>query len=376
MQALAKYNTVFSQLLPFFQINQLDKCSKLEKGDKWVKKFFNKYLFVTMVYGLLARQWSLRLLENSLNPQTILRRKIGLPEVHRATISKALETRSAEIFGKHFSYLSDYYEDKCFKARRSGKGLTLIDATAIKLPPHLCDWADYKREAKEIKLHIIIDSVAEIPQFCRLTLGAEAEITVARNLVEQIPADRIVVFDNGYFAFDLLSKLVKRGIKFIVPLKQKTAYQVKRQTHLEQLPDDIVSDQIIAFNSHLAKKYNLVLRLIVYRNPATGELFTYLTNCFEQDSELMVEIYRQRWKIEIFFRWIKQNLKITSFWGTSRNAIEIQVWVALIVFLVVRAMALMSRIGKSRSPYYFFHFLRNKLFERTDIYLFLKLIIS
>lgn len=364
---MAKYNTVFHQILPFFRINSLDKLSRLEKADKWVKKFFNKHLLVTLIYGMLARKWSLRLLESSLNPQYALRRNTGLPEIHRTTISKALEDRSPEIFQKHFFHLLNDFESKCFSSRRCGKGLSIVDSTAVRMPPNLCDWADFKRGSKEIKFHILMESTAEIPEFCKLSLGTESDITVARSIVDKFPDDRILVADNGYFAYDFLQKLNQRCVEFIIPVMQKLVYKVEKEIPMEQLPDNIVSDQIVTFTSQFAKKYKLTLRLIVFRNPEDGELFTYITNCWELESEVVIEIYRQRWKIEIFFRWIKQNLKIKSFWGTSKNAVEIQVWIALMVYLVVRVLALISKDDDEKSPYYLYHFLRDKLFERTNL---------
>ena len=110
MQALAKYNTVFHQILPFFEINRLDRLSREQKADNYVKKFFNKYLLVTLVYGILARKWSLRLLENSLNPQTALRQMLNMPAIHRNTISQALQKRPVEVFRQHYFYLLKKYD--------------------------------------------------------------------------------------------------------------------------------------------------------------------------------------------------------------------------------------------------------------------------
>lgn len=358
---MAKYNTIFHQILPFFQLNHLEQTSRILHADKWVKKFSNRSLLITIIYGMLARKWSLRLLVNSLNPQSALRRLVKLCEIHRTTISKALENRSVELFSLHYFHLLQLYESKLFKLRKCGRGLTVIDSTAIKMPLHLCDWADFKRDSKGIKLHMVMESAADIPQFFQLTVGKEQEITIARTLVDKFPKDRLLVCDRAYFAFDFFRKLDQRGVKFVVPMKKGLAFKVIRKVAAGELPDDIIADQIVAFTSRIAAKHKPVFRNIVYRNPDDGKLWSCITNSYDLEAELLVEAYTFRWRIEVFFRWIKQNLKIKSFWGTSRNAVEIQVWAALMVYLVIRGLS------PYNSVYYFYNFIRDKLFERTKL---------
>ena len=316
---------------------------------------------------MLARKWSLRLLENSLNPQTALRGKMGLPEIHRTTISKALEDRSVDIFQRHYFHLLNSFASRCFKSRKCGRELTIIDATTIRMPPNLCDWADFKHGSKGIKLHMVMESTPDIPQFFKLSLGTEQEITIARTIVDKFPKDRILVCDKAYFAWDFFQRLDKRGVQFVIPAKRNLAFEVESEIPREKLPEDVICDQIVAFTSRIAVKYKPVYRRIIFRNPKNGEEWVYITNCWDPDAETIVEIYRQRWKIEIFFRWIKQHLKIISFWGSSRNAVEIQIWIALMVYLVMCALSLQSKWGNEKSPYYCYHFVRDKLFERTNL---------
>ena len=369
MQALAKYNTVFHQILPFFEINRLDRLSREQKADNYVKKFFNKYLLVTLVYGILARKWSLRLLENSLNPQTALRQMLNMPAIHRNTISQALQKRPVEVFRQHYFYLLKKYERECFIRMKCGGKYTAVDASVIRLPQNLCDWADFKQGLKGIKIHVVMETSLDIPEFQQLTLRNEQEITVARKIIGIFTKDRILVFDRAYFAWDFFAELCRRRAQFVIPAKRGIRFEVECEIPPENLPDDVISDEIVIFTGREAKKYHLALRSIVYRDPKSGEEWVYLTNCWDLDSETVVEIYRKRWKIEIFFRWIKQNLKINSFWGCTRNAVEIQIWIALIVYLTLRFLCLKSRWGDEKSPYYFYHFIRDKLLERADFFL-------
>ena len=367
---MAKYNTIFHQILPFFEINRLNRLSVEIIADKYVKRFFNKYLFITLVYGMLARKWSLRLIEHSLNSQTALRKMIRMPSVHRTTISKALENRSVEVFRQHYFFLLDKYQNDFFKLKKCGNGLTIIDASVIRLPQQLCYWADFERGLKGIKIHIVMESSLSIPEFQQLTIGNDQEITVARKILDKFPEDRILVFDRAYFAWDFFRDLCHRRIGFVIPAKKNVKFKVVSEISQEKLPDDVLADEIVAFTSREAKTFGKKLRRIVYRNPDNGKEWVYFTNCMELDSETVIEIYRQRWKIEIFFRWIKQNLKINSFWGTSRNAVELQIWVALTVYLVMLYLSMRSKWSNQKSPYYFYHYVRDKLFERTKLYIF------
>jgi IS4 transposase len=312
---------------------------------------------------MLARKWSLRLLENSLNPQKALRKQVKLCEIHRTTISKAMEKRSVELFRSHYFHLHQFYESKVFKSRKCGKGLTVIDATSIRMPLNWCSWANFKRNSKAIKVHLVMESGFDIPQFFKISLGTTQEITVARTLVNKFPKDRLLVCDKAYFAFDFFHNLDRRGVKFIVPMKNGLAFKALREVNASELSDDIAADQIVAFTSQIAAKYKPVFRIITYRNPNDGKVWRCLTNSYDLDAELLAEAYTLRWRIEVFFRWIKQNLKIKSFWGSSRNAVEIQIWAALMVYLVMRALSLRT------SAYYLYNFIRDKLFERTKLYL-------
>jgi putative transposase len=374
---MAKYNTIIYQILPFAHIGHLKELFRENKTDRYVKRFYSKFLFITLVYGMLSGKKSLRLLEKSLNPQTAFRRSIGMPAIHRNTISLALAERPAEVFQKHFYWLLNRWESKCFIHRKCGGGIVSVDATVIKMSKILGEWAKFEKSVNGFKLHIIFDNTLDIPQFCQLSLGKEQELSIAKGWVKKFPKGRILVFDRAYFSWEFLHKLDKAGFKFVIPIKSNVVYDVECEVPVAMLPDDVAADQIVSFTSKQAKKFKHDYRVVEYRDPQSEELWFYVTNMMDEDAELIVEIYRQRWRIELFFKWIKQNLQIKSFWGSSRNAVEIQIWIALIVYLILRYLSLHSRMdAMNQSPYYFYNVLRDSLFERVNLFVFYQLTIT
>lgn len=366
---MAKHNNNFRQLLNFFDIKQFSKFVRLSEADKYVKKFFSKDMLMTLIYGLIADKASLRQLEYSLNFHSALRKSLGMPEVYRNTISQALANRPSEMFCHHFNRLFERLNSLCFKRLKANVKLTALDATFIKLPENLFDWARYRKEDRGIKLHFIFDAAHEIPEYCSFSLGDEQELSIAKEFYHRIPKDRIVVCDKAYFSWEFLKRMENDSVKFVIPGKNNLAFEVECEIPPENLSDGIVADQIVVFTSQIAAKYKpVVFRRVVVWNDRKNKEAAYITNLWDEDAYFILDIYRRRWKIEFFFRWLKQNLKVTSFWGTSRNAVEVQIWVAMMVALVLKYLSICAKAGNDcYSLFYLKCLLADMLFERTNL---------
>jgi hypothetical protein len=369
VQALAKHNNIFPQLLNYFELRAFKKSASECEADKYVKKFFSKDLLLTLSYGQLADKNSLRQLEYSLNSHAALRKRLGMPEVHRNTISQALSNRPSELFIDHFNRIFQRLNNLCFKRLKAGAKLIALDATFIRLPIRLFDWARYRKEDRGIKLHFIFDATDEIPEYFRFSLGDEQELSVAKEFYHRIPKDRIVVCDKAYFSWEFLKKMEDDSVKFVIPDKNNLVFEVECEIPPANLPSGVIADQIVVFNSQIAAKHKpVVFRRIVVWNERKYKEVAYITNLWDEDAEFILDLYRRRWKIEFFFRWLKQNLKVTSFWGTTQNAVEIQLWVAMMVAIVLKFLALSAKAGKNyQSVFYLKHLLADMLFERTNL---------
>ena len=375
MQALAKHNNNFRQLLNFFDIKRFRKSALQYEADRYVKKFFSKDLLVTLIYGLLAAKDSLRQLEYSFNQHSVVRKNLGMPEVFRNTISQALANRPSELFYQHLLHLFGHLNSRINQRKQMGMKTTALDATFINLAKNLFDWARYKKKFRGIKLHLIFACALELPEHCCFSLGDEQELTIAKDYYHLIPKDRIVVCDKAYFSWEFLTKMENDGIKFVIPGKNNLAFEVECDVPEDQLPEGIIADQIVRFTSQIAAKYGSVVyrRIVVWCERKKKEV-DYITNLWETDAEEVLEYYRSRWKIEEFFRLIKRTIKVTTFWGRSRNAVEIQIYVALMVALVLKYMAILANPNVSKqSPFYLKCLLVDMLFERTNLKILLNL---
>lgn len=366
---MAKHNNNFRQLLKYVGINRFRKLIRLAGADRYVKRFNTVDLLKTLFFAVIAGKDSLRQIENSMNSHNAFLNSIGMPNVHRNTISQAMANRPSELFYEHLCSLFDDLNNRCFLRQKAGAKLTALDATHISLPPNLFDWADYRKENRGIKLHIIFNADLEIPEYCSFSLGGEQELSIAREFYHRIPKDRIVVCDKAYFSFEFLQRLNRDNVKVIIPAKRNLAFRVESEVPQKNLPPGAIADQIVVFTSQIAAKYKpVVFRRIAIWNSEKKKKAVYITNLWDEDVDFIVEQYRRRWRIEFFFRWLKKNLKTTTFYGTTRNAVEIQIWVILMLTLILKFLSFLAKSGSSSSSiYYLRHMIADMLFERSDL---------
>ena len=286
-------------------------------------------------------QHSLRDLVTALDAGRSKLQQVGLGAVSRSTLADANRKRPQEIFGELFCCL---YQ----RCRRQAPGQRFafrhrvysLDATVIDLCLKVFDWAKFRKRKGAIKLHLILDHGGHIPSFCVMTPGREHEIEVARG--QRYEPDSILSFDRAYVDYHWFDQLHRQGVYFVTRQKRNARYRVLERRPVGPQPG-VTSDQVIRLTGKAAQCLSTPLRRIGYRDPETRQFYVFLTNLFHLTAAEVAAIYKARWQIELFFKWVKQHLKLKSFLGTTANAVMTQVWVALCVYLLVAYVKFLLR---------------------------------
>lgn len=334
-------NTLFGQLLQEFSRYDFEKLVTETKSEKSSKGFSSWNHFTALLYGQLSRKDNLRGIENGLIIESNKLYHLGIAPIKRSTLAYANNHRPNELFEKIFyqtlQKVMQHAPQHKFKFKNP---LYSIDATTIDLCLSLHDWAKFRKTKGGIKLHMRLNHQGYIPDFCILS-EANCHEKNYLNQYPQKPGD-IVVFDRGYNDYKQFYSLNKGKIFFVTRLKKNAKYSTVSEFRTKS--KNILSDEIIKFDGYYAKQdYPAKLRIIKSKDSETGKTINILTNNMKLSANTISKIYKDRWKIEIFFKTIKQNLKIKSFIGTSKNAILSQVWVALITYLLLSYLRFKSK---------------------------------
>jgi len=242
-----------------------------------------------------------------------------------------------------------------------------LDATVIDLCLNLFPWAHFHKTKGAIKLHVGLDHGGRLPAFVSVTPGDIHEIHPARLL--NLPKGSIVVFDRGYNDYTWYQELTAQGVFFVTRLKTNARYRVLSKRRITP-GQGVTDDQTICLTGQKSKQRPVPLRRILYHDPVHNRDYVFLANNHKLSAKTIADIYKERWQIEIFFKCIKQNLKIKSFLGASHNAALTQVWVAMCVYLILAFMKFMAQINLSISK--ILRLLQLNLFERRDLIKLLK----
>lgn len=339
---MAKYTSVLNQLLNLIPRDQFAGIVARHQGDRGVRRLSCWSQLVALFYAQLTGQHTLRDLVTALNMAVHKLQHVGLTGVSRSTLADANRQRPSEIFRELFEFLYA----RC-RQHAPGHGFRFqhkvysLDATTVNLCLKVFDWAKFRRRKGAIKLHLKLDHQGQIPSFCVLTPGKTSDIEVARQLAYE--PDSILVFDRGYVDYHWFGSLTDQGVFFVTRLKSDAVYRVRKREPVEK-DSAVTSDQRIRLTGKAAQCLKTDLRRIGYRDPETGKFYAFLTNILHLGADEIAQLYRSRWQIELFFKWVKQHLKIKSFLGTSRNAVMTQVWMALCVYLLVAYLKFMTKV--------------------------------
>jgi len=362
---MAHHNTVLGQMLKMFTRHEFEKAVS-ETGTEYHARGFSSWNhFVAMLFGQLAGQDSLRGIEAGLATQAQYLYHLGVKPIHRSTLAYANEHRSHELFKRIFGFMLSKCQALAPKHKfRFKNPVYSIDASTIDLCLSLYNWATFKATKGAVKLHVKLNHAGYLPTFMVITEGNVHEQRVAPS----IPLERgdVAIFDRGYADYRWFKTLDDKGVFFVTRLKKHSNHSVveRRSTAKHKY---IYSDQTIEFNHYWARKYYPGrLRRIRSKDPITGQTIVILTNNFDWSAKTIAQIYKDRWQIELFFKAIKQQLKVKSFVGTSRNALLSQLWVALITYLLLSYLKFKSKF--SWSLYTLCAILPTNLFSKRNLW--------
>ena len=357
--------TIFNQILNLIPHGKIQKVVDEFNGDKYTKKFTTYHQFITLLYAQITEKSSLRDIERPLNINKWKLQFFSMPEVKKSTLSDANNKRNFKIFEKIFNILLE----KTMKLTPHHKfkfknPLYSMDSTTIQLCLNIYDWAKYRTRKGAIKIHVKLCHSGNIPEFLTITDGKCSDITAAKRDFNFMP-DSIIVFDKGYIDFKWLYSLNDKEVFFVTRSKKNMAYEVIGQHEFIE-GTGVISDEIIRLTaSKGASDYPEVLRMVKYYDIKTDKIYTFITNNFKFAAKTIADIYKDRWQIELFFKWIKQNLKIKSFLGTTQNAVMTQIWVAMIVYLIYSYMKFQTKSAFSILD--FSRIIKETLFQKVSI---------
>jgi hypothetical protein len=358
---------VFSQLIDFLPKHEFDRCVARYNGNRRIRHFSCFDQFLCMAFAQLTYRESLRDIETCLRALHKKLYHVGFRgAIARSTLADANEHRDWWIY-------ADFAQILITRARRlhldDGFGAQLkqtayaLDSTTVDLCLSLFPWARFRRRKGAIKLHTLIDLRGNIPSFMRITHGKTHDVKILDIL--PIETGAFYVMDRGYLDFGRLHRL-NSGLAFFVTraktnldFSRRSSYRVDKRTGLR-------SDQTIVLDGpKTSRLYPDRLRRIGYRDVETGKRFVFLTNNFDLPALTIANLYKCRWQVELFFRLIKQHLRIKSFYGTSPNAVKTQIWIAICVYVLVAIIR--KELKMDHSLHEILQILSVSLFEKTPI---------
>ena len=329
--------TVFRQLLQFLPRHDFNLCVRRDRGEHWVKTFTTFDQFLCLAYAQMSGRESLRDIETCLNSHRDKLYHIGFRgAVSRTTLADVNERRDYRIF-EDFGHVligiaQGLYRDEAIAADLE-QPLFAFDSTVIDLCLSLFPWAEFRKTKAGVKMHTLIDLRGSIPTYVAVTPAKVPDV----KMLDQMPVseDAIYTMDRGYVDFARLYAIHKRAAFFVVRGKQNLKFK-----RLYSSPKDkdagIRADQVVQLATQKSKKaYPERLRRVSYFDKERKKRLVFITNNFDISAKQVADIYKQRWQVELFFKWVKQHLRIKSFYGTSVNAVKSQIWVGLCIYLLV-----------------------------------------
>lgn len=364
ISAMPHQNTVFRDLLKLLPWHRFERLVEEHDADARVRRLTSKGQLLALLYGQLSGACSLREIVTALSSHATRLYHLGADPVRRSTLSDANAQRPAEVF----SGLLEILMKQAHRGlrRKLAETVYLIDATSVRLSERSAGWARYSAGVCGAKMHVIYDADADQPIYASVTAANVNDITAAKQM--PIEPGATYVFDLGYYDYAWWAALDEGGCRIVTRFKSNTPLEVTEELKVKK-SGNILSDRIGFLPARQAKNRQNPMSSAVREvtiTTETGKVLRILTNDLDADAERIADLYRRRWAIELFFRWVKQTLKITRFIGTSENAVRIQIAVALIAFLLLRlAQASQKAI---QSPLIFSRLVRTHLMQRRSIH--------
>ena len=358
---------VFSQLLDLVSRYEFDQCVCRYNGNFRVKKFNCWEQFLVMSFAQLSFRESLREIEYCLGS---VQRKLyhcGIrSRIARSTLSKANENRSWKIYADYANELMriavPLYKGENKLAKDLNSIIYAFDSTTISLCLSLFPWATYSSKRKAIKIHVLLNIDGHIPEFVSVTTGNRQDMLMMDSIT--YAAGCFYVVDKAYVHYKRLYRIEQSKAFFVTRAKQNMSYVVKEKRKTKGQPGIIKDEMVQLRRWHTRRWYPENIRRIEYQDEATGKYLTFLTNNLQLDAVTIAKLYKERWKVELFFKWIKQNLRIKRFYGNSENAVKTQIWIAVCNYLQIAILKKRLRLNQTLNMV--MQILSVSLFEKCD----------
>jgi Domain of unknown function (DUF4372)/Transposase DDE domain len=361
--------SVLSQILSFVEYEDFRRCVRHYDGDRGVRRLSCWEQFLAMAFAQLTRRESLRDIEVSLAAHRRQLYHAGFRSpVKRSTLADANETRDWRIYSDFAQHLIQQaralYQDVDIDLDLNAT-LYALDSSIIDLSLTLFPWAPHQRSRAAVKLNTLLDVQSAIPTLIDVT-GAHAGDSQVLDRIVPEPGC-FIVMDRGYVDFPRLYRLHQALAYFVVRAKHNLQFR-RRKSHAIDRATGVRSDQTIVLSGkYTASTFPALLRRVSFYASDIEQRFVFLTNNFQIPSPIVAAIYHQRWQIELFFKWIKQHLRIKRFFGTSANAVKVQIWTAMATYALIAIVK--KRLGLHHSLYTIFQILSTALFEKTPVQL-------
>lgn len=361
---MAHCNTIFAQILKIVPRHEFETLAKQHHSGRSFRTASRWSQFVSLSLAQLSGRNGLRDIAENISAQTHRLYHLGSTKLTRSNLSRINKDKPYELYEALFGKLLQRCKGLAPGHRfRFKNPLYSLDASTIDLCLSVFPWAKFRTTKGAIKLHVGLNHAGHIPEFAIVTDGKVGDVTAGRTI--HFPKGSIVAIDRAYNDYAWYKQLTDKGIFFVTRLKSNAKTRViERHSVLKN--KGLTCDQTIEFTAALtAKKCPVQLRRIGYRDPLTGKHYIFLTNNFKLAAKTIADIYKARWDVELFFKWIKQNLKIKKFIGTSKNAVMTQIWVALCMFLTLALIKFQSKLKKSMQQ--IVRLLQLNLFDKRDL---------
>ena len=362
--------SIFSQILQLISRTGFDRAAREHKAERHARGFSSWGQFVAMLFCQLGGAKSLREICGGLAASEGKLRHLGLPQAPaRSTLAYANEHRPWQLYEELFQQLLT--QCRGLAAQQSAgrhkfrfkHKLISMDATVIDLCASVFDWARFRRTKGAVKLHLLLDHDGFLPCYAVITEGKQHEIRVARQL--HYEPGTLLAIDRGYTDYSWFADLSQQGVYFVTRMKDNADYIVLEERELPHRKG-LLRDQVICFYRQARDGEECYFRRIEFYDEEQDRVLVFLTNHLTLAAATVAEVYKQRWKIELFFKALKQNLRLKTFIGTSANALKTQVWAALIAILLIKYLQLKATFGWSLSN--LVALLRQQLFVYRDLW--------
>jgi hypothetical protein len=359
---------VFAQVMDHLPLHTFRRYVARHRGEHKVKRFSCLDQYLCMAFAQLTYRESLRDIEACLRAQSSKLYHLGIrSKVARNTLANANATRDWRIYCEFAQSLIGtarrLYADEPFGVDLKDT-VYALDATTIDLCLSVFPWAPFRSTKAAIKLHTLLDLRGNIPSFIFISDGKLHEVNILDQLVPEPGA--FYVMDRGYIDFERLSRFDEAGSFFVTRAKSNLKVQ-RRYSHPVDRNTGLICDQTVVLTGFYSRKgFESPLRRIKFKDPESGKTLVFLTNNFALPALTITKLYRLRWQIELFFKWIKQHLRIKAFFGTSENAVKTQIWIAVSVYVLVAIVK--KRLKLSASLYEILQILSLTMFERIPLH--------